>query len=203
MFLNMLDDNFPVSVDSISGNNHKPFNDRYDEQGSVQSLSHVQLFTTSWTAACQASLSVTNSWTCSNSYPFIGGANQPSYPLSSASPPAFNLPQHQGLLATKKSLPIYLGMLKLGLYNLPFLYFFVSGFPFDSGSRRNQRKIWKQSLRRRDFVSPLLLAVPYNIAPTATEVRVLPPVCSGLWNEHQCTLQMYPSFKTWMSRRPL
>ena len=29
---------------------------------SVQSLSHVQLFATLWTAACQASLSITNSW---------------------------------------------------------------------------------------------------------------------------------------------
>ena len=29
---------------------------------SVQSLSHVQLFVTPWTAACQASLSITNSW---------------------------------------------------------------------------------------------------------------------------------------------
>ena len=29
---------------------------------SIQSLSHVQLFATSWTAALQASLSVTNSW---------------------------------------------------------------------------------------------------------------------------------------------
>ena len=29
---------------------------------SVQSLSRVQLFTTPWTAACQASLSITNSW---------------------------------------------------------------------------------------------------------------------------------------------
>src|SRR5574337_586537 len=29
---------------------------------SVQSLSHVQFFTTPWTAACQASLSITNSW---------------------------------------------------------------------------------------------------------------------------------------------
>ena len=29
---------------------------------SVQSLSHVQLFGTPWTAVCQASLSVTNSW---------------------------------------------------------------------------------------------------------------------------------------------
>ena len=30
---------------------------------SVQMLSHVQLFATPWTAACQASLSITNSWT--------------------------------------------------------------------------------------------------------------------------------------------
>ena len=29
---------------------------------SVQSLSHLQLFATPWTAACQASLSITNSW---------------------------------------------------------------------------------------------------------------------------------------------
>ena len=29
---------------------------------SVQSLSHVQLFLTPWTAACQASLSITNTW---------------------------------------------------------------------------------------------------------------------------------------------
>ena len=29
---------------------------------SVQSLSHVQLFVTPWTTACQASLSITNSW---------------------------------------------------------------------------------------------------------------------------------------------
>ena len=28
----------------------------------TKSLSHVQLFATSWTAACQASLSITNSW---------------------------------------------------------------------------------------------------------------------------------------------
>ena len=29
---------------------------------SVQPLSHVQLFATPWTAACQASLSITNTW---------------------------------------------------------------------------------------------------------------------------------------------
>ena len=31
-------------------------------KSSVQSLSHVQLFATPWTAACQASQSITNSW---------------------------------------------------------------------------------------------------------------------------------------------
>ena len=39
------------------------FPDPYFSLGSsVQSLSHVWLFTTPWTAACQASLSITNSW---------------------------------------------------------------------------------------------------------------------------------------------
>ena len=37
--------------------------------GSVQLLSHVQLFATSWTAACQASLSITNSQSWLNSCP--------------------------------------------------------------------------------------------------------------------------------------
>ena len=36
--------------------------DPVEVYSSVQSLSHVQLFATPWTAACQASLSITNSW---------------------------------------------------------------------------------------------------------------------------------------------
>ena len=35
---------------------------RYIQFNSVQSLSRVQLFVTPWTAACQASLSITNCW---------------------------------------------------------------------------------------------------------------------------------------------
>ena len=45
----------------------------------------VQLFATPQTAALQAFLSI------------VGDAIQPSHPLSSPSPPAFNLSQHQGL----------------------------------------------------------------------------------------------------------
>ena len=34
----------------------------WNQFSSVQSLKHVQLFATPWSAACQASLSITNSW---------------------------------------------------------------------------------------------------------------------------------------------
>ena len=65
---------------------------------SVQSLSHVQLFATSWIAAHQSSLSITNSWGLLKlSVHRVGDAIQPSHPLLSPSPPAFNLSQHQGV----------------------------------------------------------------------------------------------------------
>ena len=65
---------------------------------SVQSLSHVQLFATSWTAACQASLSITNSWSLPKlmSVELVMPSNH--LILSSPSPPALNLSQHQGLV---------------------------------------------------------------------------------------------------------
>ena len=63
---------------------------------SVQSLSRVRLFATPWAAACQASLSITNSWSPLKPMS-IDDAIQPSHPLSSPSPPTLNLSQHQGL----------------------------------------------------------------------------------------------------------
>ena len=66
--------------------------------GSVQLLSHVWLFVTPWTAACQACLSITElPESTQNHVPYVGDAIQPSHPLSSPSPPALNLSQHQGL----------------------------------------------------------------------------------------------------------
>ena len=65
---------------------------------SVQALSRVRLFVTPWTAARQASLSITNSQSLLNLMShWVGDAIQPSHRLSSPSPPAFNLSQHQGL----------------------------------------------------------------------------------------------------------
>ena len=65
---------------------------------SVQSLSCVRLFVTPRTAACQASLSITNSWSLLKlmSIESVMPSN-PSHPLSSPSSPALNLSQHQGL----------------------------------------------------------------------------------------------------------
>ena len=65
---------------------------------SVQSLSRVWLSATPWTAAHQASLSITNSW--SPPKPMSIESVRPSNHLillSAPSPPALNLPQHQGL----------------------------------------------------------------------------------------------------------
>ena len=56
---------------------------------SVQLLSHVQLFATPWTAACQDSLSQTH-------VHWVSDDIQPAHLLPSPSPPAFYLSQHQG-----------------------------------------------------------------------------------------------------------
>ena len=66
---------------------------------SVQLLSHVRFFVTPWTAARQASLSITNSQSLLKlmSIESERPSNHLSHPLSSPSPPSFNLSQRQGL----------------------------------------------------------------------------------------------------------
>ena len=62
------------------------------------SRSVVSNSATPWTVACQASLSITNSQSLLKLMSIkLFDAIQPSHPLSSLSPPAFNLSQHQGL----------------------------------------------------------------------------------------------------------
>ena len=65
----------------------------------VQSLSHVWLFMTPWTAARQATLSFTVSWSllkCTWVH-WVSDTIQPSHPLSSPSPLALNLSQLHSL----------------------------------------------------------------------------------------------------------
>ena len=90
-----------------------PTSEDYCEQSVsqlFQLLSHVWLFATPWPAACQVSLSITNSqsllklmsiksiWMASRWLDAI----QPSHPLSSPSPVAFNLYQHQSFFPTSE-----------------------------------------------------------------------------------------------------
>ena len=76
---------------------HNSLNVVWLQFSSVHLLSPVWLFETPWIAARQASLSITNSWSLLTHIHRVGDAIQPSHPLSSPSPPTFNLSQHQGL----------------------------------------------------------------------------------------------------------
>ena len=83
---------------------------------SVQSLSHVRLFATPWTAAHQASLVYHQLPELAQTHVHrVDDAIQPSYPLSSPSPPAFNLSQHQGLFQWVRSSHQVAKVLKLQL----------------------------------------------------------------------------------------
>ena len=61
----------------------------------VQSLSYVQLSVTPWTAACQASLSLTFSWSLLKLMS-IESVMPSNHLILCCSPPSLNLSQHQG-----------------------------------------------------------------------------------------------------------
>ena len=73
---------------------------------SVQSLSRVQLFATPWTNCSTPGFPVHHQLLklAQTHVHWVGDAIQPSHPLSSPSPPAFNLSQHQGIFHGVSSL---------------------------------------------------------------------------------------------------
>ena len=71
---------------------------------SLQSLSRVWLFAVPWPEARQAFLSITNSWGLLR-FMSIESVISSNHPLSSPSPLAFHLSQHQGLFQWVSSLP--------------------------------------------------------------------------------------------------
>ena len=73
---------------------------------SVQSLSHVWLFATSWTSAHQAFLSISNSWRLLKLMSIQLVMPSRLLILMSPSPPAFNLPQDQGFFSKESVLCI-------------------------------------------------------------------------------------------------
>ena len=95
----------------------------------VQSLSCVRLFATPWTAARQASLSISPLLEFTQTHVhWVGDAMKPSHPLSSPSPPAFNLSQHQGLFKWVSSSHQVAKVLEFQLQHQSFLLTFRTDF---------------------------------------------------------------------------
>ena len=96
---------------------------------SVQSLSCVWLFATTWTTACQASHFITNSW---NLLKLMSIESvMPSNNLilcRHPSPPTFNLSQHQGLFQWVSSLHQVAKVLEFQLQHQSFQWMFGTDF---------------------------------------------------------------------------
>ena len=89
---------------------------------SLKSPQCVWLFMTPWTVAGQASLSITTSGSLLKLIVHrVDDAIQPSHPLSSPSPPAFNLSHHQGLFQWVTSSHQVAKVLELQLQHLQWI----------------------------------------------------------------------------------
>ena len=69
----------------------------WDPITSVQLLSRFQLFATRWSAETRFASPSPTPWAYSKLLHWVSDAIQPSHPLSSPSPPTFDLSQHQSL----------------------------------------------------------------------------------------------------------
>ena len=97
--------------------------------GGVQSFSSVWLFAAPWTAACQTSLSFIISQFVQTHVHWVSDAIQPSYSLSSPSPPALSLFWHQGLFQWVSSSQLVAKILELQLQHQSFQWIFRVDFP--------------------------------------------------------------------------
>ena len=117
---------WPIKVPGIAKKNKRKWDMSFS---SIQLLSHVQLFATPRTAECQASLSITNSQSLLKTHVhWVSDAIQPSHPLSSPSPPAFNLSQHQGLFQWINSTHEMAKVLEFQLQHQSFQWIFRTDF---------------------------------------------------------------------------
>ena len=86
----------------------------------VQLPSCIRFFATPWTATCQASLSFTISWSCSNSCALSSWCHSTISSSVASSPPAFSLSQLQGLFQWVGSLQWVAKVLELQLQHQSF-----------------------------------------------------------------------------------
>ena len=146
---------------------------------SVQSLSCVQLFATPWTAACWASLSITNSQSLcplrvhsQTHVHWVSDAIQPSHPLSSPSPHTYNFPQDQGLFKWVSSLHQVAKVLEFHLQHQSFQWIFRTYFLSDGlvGSPCSPRDPWESSPTPQ-FKSINSSAFSFLNSPTLTSMH--------------------------------
>ena len=97
-------------------------------KSSVQLLSPVWLFATLWTASRQASLSITNSQSLLKLMSIESVMPSNHFILSSPSPPAFNLSQHQGLFKSVSASHQVAKVLELQLQHQTFQWIFRTDF---------------------------------------------------------------------------
>ena len=137
---------------------------------SVKSLSCVWLFETPWTAAHQASLSITNSQSLLKLMS-IESVIQPSHPLSSPSP-AFNLFQHQGLFKWVSSLYQVAKVLEFQPQHQSFQWIFRTDFLYDGlvGSPCSPRDS-QESSPTPQFKSINSYALSFLYSPTLTSIH--------------------------------
>ena len=127
-------------------------------------LSRVQLFATPWTAAHQASVSFTISRVFLSSW--VSNAIQLSYPLSSPSPSAFSLSQHQGLFQRVGTSHQVAKVLELQLQHQSFQWIFRVDFLWDGlvGSPCNPRDSQESSPAPKfENINSLVLHLLYGL----------------------------------------
>ena len=99
-----------------------------DHIQSVQSLSHVWLFATPWTADARLPCPPPFLEFTQTHVHWVGDAIQPSHPLLSPSPPVLNLSQHQGLFQWVSSSHQVAKLLELQLQHQFFQWIFRTDF---------------------------------------------------------------------------
>ena len=98
---------------------------------SVQLFSHVRVFSTPWTAACQASLTITNSQSLLTLMAIESVMPSNHLILSSPSPLDFSLSQHRGLFHWISSSHQVAKVLELQLQHQSFQWIFRTDFLWD------------------------------------------------------------------------
>ena len=138
---------------------------------SVQSFSHVRLFVTPWTSAHQAVHhqpleAIQIHVHC------ISDAIQPSHPLSSPSPPIFNLSQHQGLFKWVNSSNQMTEILEFQLQHQFFQWRFRTDFLSDGlvGSPCSPRDS-QESSPTPQFKSITSSVLSFLYSPTLTSIH--------------------------------